>query len=92
MLPEMLAPRLIVLACAFAAALSAVSAGEVQSPPRQSAPPPPPSSPASGSVGDDAAEKHARRTACLKDARAKRLVGAQRASFVKNCVENPGET
>lgn len=34
----------------------------------------------------DAAAKHAKRTACLKEAKAKKLVGAAKTSFVKNCV------
>ena len=42
------------------------------------APPPPPSTPA----GDAAAK----RTACLKDAKAKKLVGAVRDTYVKNCT------
>ncbi len=45
------------------------------------APPPPPSTPAG-----DAAAKHAKRTACLKDAKAKKLVGAVRDTYVKNCT------
>jgi hypothetical protein len=34
----------------------------------------------------DAAVRHAKRTACLKQAKAKKLVGAERNSFVKDCV------
>jgi hypothetical protein len=37
----------------------------------------------------DAAAKHARRTACLKDAKAKKLVGAEKNAFVKNCIAVP---
>jgi hypothetical protein len=44
-----------------------------------------PATPASG----DAAAKHAKRTACLKDAKAKKLVGAAKTSFLKNCVTGP---
>jgi hypothetical protein len=35
--------------------------------------------------GSDAA-KHAKRTACLKDAKSKKLVGAEKNAFVKNCA------
>jgi hypothetical protein len=35
---------------------------------------------------NDAAAKHAKRTACLKDAQIKKLVGAVRDQYVKNCV------
>lgn len=38
------------------------------------------------SSNDAAAAKHAKRTACLKDAQMKKLVGAVRDEYVKNCV------
>ena len=37
----------------------------------------------------DAAAKHAKRTACLKDAKSKKLVGAEKNAFVKNCTAAP---
>ena len=37
----------------------------------------------------DAAAKHAKRTACLKDAKAKKLVGADKTSFLKSCIAAP---
>ena len=37
----------------------------------------------------DAAAKHAKRTACLKDAKARKLVGADKTSFLKNCIAAP---
>jgi hypothetical protein len=37
----------------------------------------------------DAAAKHAKRTACLKDAKSKKLVGAEKNAFVKNCIAAP---
>jgi hypothetical protein len=37
----------------------------------------------------DAAAKHAKRTACLKDAKAKKLVGAEKNAFVKSCISVP---
>ena len=36
----------------------------------------------------EAAEKHARRTACLKDAKSKKLVGAQKTAFLKDCMSD----
>jgi hypothetical protein len=42
---------------------------------------PPPDAPAS-----DAAARHAKRTACLKQAKSKKLVGAGKNSFIKDCV------
>jgi hypothetical protein len=48
----------------------------------------PAASPAPSSSGD-AAAKHAKRTACLKDAKTKKLVGAKKTSFLKNCIAAP---
>jgi hypothetical protein len=42
--------------------------------------------PAPSSVDNDAPARHARRTACLKDAKARKLVGAQRTAYVKDCT------
>jgi psiF repeat len=44
--------------------------------------------PAASSV-NDAAAKHAKRTACLKDAKTKKLVGAEKTAFLKNCIDSP---
>jgi hypothetical protein len=43
----------------------------------------PPSTPATA----DAAVKHAKRTACLKESKARKLVGAQKTAFLKNCID-----
>jgi hypothetical protein len=37
----------------------------------------------------DAAARHAKRAACLKDAKAKKLVGAEKTSFLKTCIAAP---
>jgi hypothetical protein len=37
----------------------------------------------------DAAAKHAKRTECLRDAKAKKLVGAEKTAFLKSCIETP---
>jgi hypothetical protein len=91
----------VVLAClALASAIggwliagAAASAGNAsKAPPTASAPVPaaaqkPAAAPAANSsIDSDAPARHARRTACLKDAKAKKLVGAQRSSYVKNCM------
>jgi type IV secretory pathway VirJ component len=60
--------------------------------PDTAAPAATPSAPAATSpstASGDAAAKHAKRTACLKEAKTKKLVGAARTSFVKNCVAAP---
>lgn len=43
--------------------------------------------PTAASVPDgDAAARHAKRTACLKDAKARKLIGARKTAFLKECV------
>jgi hypothetical protein len=55
-----------------------------------SAPPAPVQKPAPATAGssidNEAPARHARRTACLKDAKTKKLVGAQRNAYVKSCM------
>jgi hypothetical protein len=46
---------------------------------------PPPAVP-SDAPASDAAARHAKRTACLKQAKARKLVGAGKNSFIKDCV------
>jgi hypothetical protein len=45
--------------------------------------------PSATAASDAAAKKHAKRTACLKDAKSKKLVGADKTSFLKNCIAAP---
>jgi hypothetical protein len=53
-----------------------------------SAPPAPVPKPATAgsSIDNEAPARHARRTACLKDAKTRKLVGAQRNAYVKSCM------
>jgi hypothetical protein len=46
----------------------------------------PPSAPTPDAAASDAAARHAKRTACLKQAKSKKLVGAEKNSFIKDCV------
>jgi len=49
-----------------------------------------PASPASAPAAEgDAAAKHAKRTACIKTAKAKKLVGTQKNAFIKECMAAP---
>jgi len=50
---------------------------------------PAPQASASTLPTSDAAAKHAKRTACLKDAKTKKLVGADKTAFLKNCIDAP---
>jgi hypothetical protein len=72
---------------AFAAAPPAPRA-DVPGTAAQSAPAP--ATPATATpAAPDAAARHAKRAACLKDAKAKKLVGAEKTSFLKTCIAAP---
>jgi hypothetical protein len=43
----------------------------------------------SAAAGGDAAAKHAKRTACLQQSKAKKLVGADKTAFLKGCIGAP---
>jgi hypothetical protein len=47
--------------------------------------------PSPGPVAGDAAAKHLKRTDCLNQAKAKKLVGAEKSAFLKSCIEAPQE-
>jgi psiF repeat len=40
-------------------------------------------------AGSEAAEKHAKRTDCLKQAKTKKLLGSERTEFLKTCYAAP---
>jgi psiF repeat len=46
----------------------------------------PAGTPAATAADNDAAAKHDKRTACRKNAKAKKLVGDQKTTFIKDCV------
>ncbi|HEX4240982.1 MAG TPA: hypothetical protein VHZ53_06195 [Steroidobacteraceae bacterium] len=48
-----------------------------------------PASQSAAAAANAAAAKHAKRVECLKQARTKKLVGADRDSYVKSCVAAP---
>ena len=52
-------------------------------------PAPSTATPASTATAGDAAAKHAKRTACLKETKARKLLGAEKTAFLKDCI---GET
>jgi len=55
--------------------------------------PAPPSAapPSAAQVANDDAAKHAKRRACLKDAKTRKLIGAEKTAFLKNCLDAPAE-
>jgi len=46
---------------------------------------------AAPAVAGDAAARHVKRTACLKEAKAKKLIGAEKTAFLKACIDAPAE-
>jgi hypothetical protein len=42
-------------------------------------------------AASEAAAKHLKRTACLKEAKTKKLIGAEKTAFLKSCIEAPQE-
>ena len=59
-------------------------AGAATATPAATAPSPAP-------IASDAAAKHLKRTACLKEAKTKKLIGAEKTAFLKSCIESAQE-
>ena len=55
----------------------------------QPAPPKAPETATVAAAGSEDAAKHAKRTACLKEAKSKKLIGADRSAFLKDCIGTP---
>jgi psiF repeat len=70
---------------AGAVCLSLVGIASQPEPPKN----PDPATVAAASTANDDAAKHAKRTACLKDAKNKKLIGADRSAFLKDCIAAP---
>jgi hypothetical protein len=86
-------------AAALLIALSALAGGRPWAagtqptpvPPAAAHAPVPASAPATNTSAADneAAARHAKRTACITQARAKKLVGAQKTAYIKGCIGTP---
>ena len=85
--------RFSTVAAAVCLSLSAAAAGFAAAAPAQLADAPAAAPAASGTPAaappSEAAAKHAKRTACLKDAKAKKLLGADKSAFLKSCIAAP---
>jgi psiF repeat len=78
--------------CLSALGLGLLSqAAQPVAPQAATAPAPAQTSGPAPAAGGDAAAKHVKRTACLKEARTKKLVGAEKTAFLKSCIEAPQE-
>jgi hypothetical protein len=82
-------------AIAFLIALAALAVGwswAASAPPAAGAPTPaaaPAPAGSASSADNEAAARHAKRTACINQARAKKLVGAQKTAYIKGCIGTP---
>jgi len=66
--------------------LTGLHAGDTAVPHPVTAPATPPPAP----IGDSAdAVRHAKRTGCIKEARAKKLIGAQKSQYIRECLAAP---
>ncbi|HEX3603980.1 MAG TPA: PsiF family protein [Steroidobacteraceae bacterium] len=77
--------RLVFSASALCLCLAVLAAHAAA--PQASAPAATP--PSATQVANEAAARHAKRTACLKEARTHKLVGADRTAFIKRCIDAP---
>jgi hypothetical protein len=80
-------------AVALLIALSALAGSGASEPPATAPPPtaaaPPAPAPGTGNADNEAAARHAKRTACINQARAKKLVGAKKTAYIKGCIGAP---
>jgi hypothetical protein len=88
-------PMRSVPAVALLIALSALAGSWASEPPAAAPPPTAAAQPAAaaaagtGNADNEAAARHAKRTACINQARAKKLVGAQKTAYIKGCIGTP---
>jgi hypothetical protein len=71
----------------LALSLAGVSAAPQPTVPPAAATPAVPAT--STTTGSDAADRHAKRTACIKDAKTKKLHGPDKTAYIKNCAATP---
>ncbi|HLZ99984.1 MAG TPA: hypothetical protein VKP66_18750 [Steroidobacteraceae bacterium] len=76
---------LSVCVCPFGPAAAGTS-GDVAKAPAPKTATAPAMQPSATPDASDAAARHAKRTACIKQARTKKLVGAEKNSFIKDCI------
>jgi hypothetical protein len=76
---------------AFAASALCLSVLMIAVKPAASQTPAPSTTTPVSSTAVDAAAKHARRTACLQETKGRKLVGAEKTAFLKECIGAPPE-
>ena len=83
------AVALLIALSAVAGGWAAAGAAPPAAVPASPAGTPPVSAGSTSSADNEAAVRHARRTACINQARAKKLVGAQKTAYIKGCIGAP---
>jgi len=81
--PAFVASALCLSILVFAVQPAAAQTPAAQTPAAQT---PSASGPPAAASAGDAAAKHAKRTTCLKESKAKKLVGAEKTAFLKECM------
>jgi hypothetical protein len=79
-------PAVLWLALASLGAQLACAQSAPAATPAAPGPAPPAAQTAPADTGSDAAERHAKRTACIQDAKAKKLHGPDKTAYIKNCI------
>jgi hypothetical protein len=74
---------------AFAAGAMCLSLVGIANQPEPTKTPEPATVAVSNAAANEDAAKHAKRTACLKEAKSKKLIGAERAAYLRNCIAPP---
>jgi hypothetical protein len=74
-----------------APAPAATAAAPTAAPPTPTRPASTAPASASATVPGDAAARHVKRRACLKEAKTKKLIGAEKTAFLKDCIDAPAE-
>jgi hypothetical protein len=78
---------LLIALSALAGGWSSASSDPPAAPPPSAAAAPAPTG--SANADNEAAARHAKRTACINQARARKLVGAQKTAYIKGCIGTP---
>jgi hypothetical protein len=83
--------RLVLAACIVCVSVAgAIGVSSADTPPPDAAKSSPVATPgAPPPASSEAAEKHLKRTACLKQAKDRKLLGADKAAFLKDCIAAP---
>lgn len=81
--------RFVIPSIVIACLASCWAAGLAPAAPVQQTRPPSATAAAPTAADNEAAAKHAKRTLCRKQAKSKKLVGAHKTTYIKDCMSAP---